>query len=424
MLPARHGEVPLNQLANEPAVTPIGVARLSKMMFDGIDLTPLWRELVGKYIYQRDDAAALMDLAVVEQLFGNLEDGLARQSEALSLCRVYASPFTGGVPRVRLLAFAAAGDIGTNIPLEFLLQGSDVALTTVYVDAGEPLPDPLPAHDLAIVAVGESDRNRPILDHIRSLTSAWPRPVLNLPNHITRLSRDSLYALLETAPGVVMPMTVRVSRLTLGKLAAGDVGIAEFLPDGGFPIIVRPVGSHAGLGLEKLAAPGDLGEYLATHPADEFYVSRFVDYSGADGLFRKFRVVFIEGRPYACHMAISDQWMIYYLNANMKESAAKRAEEERFMAQFDGGFAERHREALAAIAARVDLEYFGIDCAETRDGELLLFEADIAMIVHAMDDPALFPYKVPQMQKVFGAFCDMLRRRCPARPRPEANARP
>src|SRR5579863_4896547 len=192
MLPPRHGEVPLNQLANELAATPIGVARLSKMMFDGIDLTPLWRELVGKYIYQRDDAAALMDLAVVEQLFGNLEDGLARQSEALSLCRLYASPFTGREPSVRLLAFAAAGDIGTNIPLEFLLQGSDVALTTVYVGEGEPLPDPLPAHDLAIVAVGESDRNRPILDHIQRLTSTWPRPGLNLPRRISRLSRGTL----------------------------------------------------------------------------------------------------------------------------------------------------------------------------------------------------------------------------------------
>ncbi|HYM03678.1 MAG TPA: hypothetical protein VET85_12080, partial [Stellaceae bacterium] len=307
--------------------------------------------------------------------------------------------------------------------LEFLVQGSDVALTTVYVGEGEPLPDPLPAHDLAIVAVGESDRNRPILDQIQRLTSTWPRPVLNLPERISRLSRDTLHALLKTAPGLVMPMTVRVDRFTLDKVASGDVVVTEFLPDGAFPIIVRPVGSHAGLGLAKLAAPGDLGEYLATHPADAFYVSRFVDYSGADGLYRKFRVVFIEGRPYACHMAISDQWMIYYLNANMKESAAKRAEEERFMTQFDGGFAERHRAALAAIAARVDLEYFGIDCAETRDGELLLFEADTAMIVHAMDDPALFPYKVPQMQKVFGAFCDMLRRRCAARPRPEAIGR-
>jgi hypothetical protein len=103
--------------------------------------------------------------------------------------------------------------------------------------------------------------------------------------------------------------------------------------------------------------------------------------------------------------------MIYYLNADMKGNAGKRAEEARFMAEFDEGFARRHGAALAAIAQRVGLDYFGIDCAETADGRLLLFEADIAMIVHAMDSPAIFPYKPPQMRKVFDAFCALLHRR-------------
>jgi hypothetical protein len=31
------------------------------------------------------------------------------------------------------------------------------------------------------------------------------------------------------------------------------------------------------------------------------------------------------------------------------------------------------------------------------------------MIVHSMDPPELFPYKPPQMEKVFGAFRAMLR---------------
>ena len=50
-------------------------------------------------------------------------------------------------------------------------------------------------------------------------------------------------------------------------------------------------------------------------------------------------------------------------------------------------------------------------CAETRDGRLLVFEADAAAIVHLMDPPDLFPYKQPQMRRVFAAFEDLLRRR-------------
>jgi hypothetical protein len=95
----------------------------------------------------------------------------------------------------------------------------------------------------------------------------------------------------------------------------------------------------------------------------------------------------------------------------MKESAAKRAEEAQFMARFDSDFARRHGPALAAIAERVGLDYFGIDCAETAAGALLVFEGDIAMIVHAMDSPETFPYKPPQMRKVFDAFRAMLHAR-------------
>lgn len=392
--------------------TPIGIARLSKMMFDGQDLTPLWRDLIGKYIYQHDDAASLMDLATVEQLFGNLEDGLARQAEALEQCRVYRSPVAGPAPRLKLLAFAAPGDLGTNTPLEFLLEGSDVALSTVYIVPGLPLPEQIPEHDVAFVAVGESDANLPILAEIERLVARWKHPVLNRPDRILQLSRERLFALLDGAPGIVMPMTLRLDRTSLERLGAGTVALADLLPDGEFPLIARPVGSHAGNGLMKLDGAAAMTAYLAARRETEFYVSRFVDYRGEDGLFRKYRVVFIDGKPYACHMAIADQWMIYYLNADMKGSATKRAEEERFMAEFDTGFARRHAAALAALAERVGLDYFGIDCAETNDGGLLLFEADIAMIVHAMDSPSIFPYKPPQMRKVFAAFCALLHRRC------------
>ena len=118
----------------------------------------------------------------------------------------------------------------------------------------------------------------------------------------------------------------------------------------------------------------------------------------------------VDGVPHICHFAVSSHWMIHYLNAGMDASAAKRAEEAHCMAHFDEGFARRHAAALRAIDARMGMPYLGIDCAETRDGELLVFEADNAMIVHAMDAQALYPYKRPAMQKVFTAFRAMLAR--------------
>jgi hypothetical protein len=115
-------------------------------------------------------------------------------------------------------------------------------------------------------------------------------------------------------------------------------------------------------------------------------------------------------------MAIAERWDIWYLNAGMSASAAKRFEEERFMRTFDVGFGRRHRAALTALSDRVGLDYFTVDCAETRDGSLLIFEADNTAVVHNMDPPGVFPYKAPQMRRIFDAFVAMLERRVgPAR---------
>ena len=113
-------------------------------------------------------------------------------------------------------------------------------------------------------------------------------------------------------------------------------------------------------------------------------------------------------------MAISEHRIIHYHDAGMRESAEKRAEEARFVSDFDVDFARRHASALRAIADRVGLDYFAIDCGETPDGKLLLLEVGVAMIVHSMDSPDLFPYKAAQMRKVRDAFRAMLRGKCAA----------
>ena len=202
---------------------------------------------------------------------------------------------------------------------------------------------------------------------------------------------------------------VQLSGLVLPQNLAA--GIAADVP---FPVIVRPRGSHAGVGLAKIDDRAALGRYLLERQEQEFFVSRFVDYASADGLFRKYRVVFVDGRAYACHMAIADRWDIWYLNAGMAFSDSKRLEEASFMQTFDDAFAVRHQHALDAMADQVGLDYFTVDCAETKSGELLIFEADNTAVVHNMDSPEVFPYKGPQMHKIFDAFAAMLFHRAAA----------
>ncbi|MEJ2375309.1 MAG: hypothetical protein P8Y53_01195 [Pseudolabrys sp.] len=203
-----------------------------------------------------NEAAAWLDLSTIAHLQGWPDDRLALQSVALKLCRLYHQPPATATARpLRLLALMAPGDFMANIPIEFMVAGSDVALDMLYLVEDEPLP-PLPEHDVALVAIAEQRANQALLG--RLATQAWPKPLLNAPAHIAR----------------------------------------------------------------------------------------------------------------------------------------------------------RHARAFAAIAERFALDYVPFDCGETPDGQLLVFEAGTNMIVHSMDPPELFPYKPPQMQKVFGAFQTMLRDAC------------
>jgi glutathione synthase/RimK-type ligase-like ATP-grasp enzyme len=202
---------------------------------------------------------------------------------------------------------------------------------------------------------------------------------------------------------VVVAKTVRCERSALeGMRETSD--LSRLLPGEAFPIIVRPVGTHAGAGLSKLDGLEELRSYLQERREEEFYLAPFIDYRSPDGLFRKQRIAFIGGKAFISHMAISDHWMVHYLSAGMEESNDKRAEEAHFFEQFDSEFAVRHRAAFESLHRRIGLDYFGIDCAELPDGRLLVFEVDVAMIVHSLDPEHLYPYKRPAMARLFAGF--------------------
>lgn len=385
----------------------IGLTKLMRMAHSDCDLAPLGSQLI-KRAETDTSGHALMDLSTVLQLRGNRDLALTLQAQAIEIQQLYSPPTATGSVNIRLLAIMGAGDLMSNTPLEFLLENSDVALDIVYVTQDLPLPDHLPDHDVLFVAIAQSDQNMPLLKQIDASLASWPRPVLNRPDRIALMSRNEACALLKSAPGVEMPITVRIARSTLEQVADEQRSLTDILEDGNFPIIIRPVDSHAGKDLDKIENKEALVNYLQSMPNNEFYISRFVDYRGQDGFFRKYRIVLIEGKPFICHVGISAHWMIHYLNAGMAESAEKRVEEERFMISFDSRFASKHAAAFRAINERVGLDYLGIDCGETADGKLLIFEIDSCMIVHAIDPVDIFPYKQPQMHKVFSAFRQML----------------
>jgi hypothetical protein len=377
------------------------MAKIVRLSTEGEDLTKLWTSLV-------DDADETtmpgrgMDLSVLAQLKGDRALGLQIQDDMLHKQQLYSFRPVLEAAGLRVLALAAASDIGCNTPIDFLLEGSDVQLAIYYVLPGKPFPKILPDHDVAIVIAPTTKDGEIALAEIESVAAHWPRPLINLPSSIRKLERDSLYVALEGVPGLIIPKTERLARAYLEAVAGeGQERIS-------YPIIIRPPGSHAGAGLERIDTGPELRSYLQRHAENEFFISSYIDYSSADGMFRKFRVAIIGGRGFAVHMGISDEWKVWYASADMAVNVENRVEEAVFMQFFDDEFGSRHGPALAALAERVGLDYVVTDCAETRDGNLLIFEADNCAIVHDIDPVNVFPYKGAQMRKVFGAFIALL----------------
>lgn len=388
---------------------PIGLAKLTRLAFAGIDLGQIAGRLLGMCERDPSHAGALMDLSTIDQLNGNLAVGLQRQAMALSKQRVFHSTCCGANARLRILAFVAAADIGANTPLEFLLEGSDIALTMVYVLPGRPLPSDIPDHDVAFVAIAATQANRIILGELERLLDWWPVPVINLPHLVSMLEPEELASTLSSIERLETPVWTHIRRHDLSRsIQSESTGQS---PPRRFPVVIKP---HSDLNIgrraEKMDSGAELASYLSAREEKLFSISPFIDCRNEDGLFRKFRIFFIDGRPYACHMSVSDVWNAAYFEARMETSAQRRLEEENFLVNFDADFAARHATTFAALVQRVGLSYFGIDCAETPSGELVVFKADHALLVHDMDPVDIFPYKPGQMRKIFDAFSAYLYR--------------
>ncbi|SFK66259.1 ATP-grasp domain-containing protein [Shimia haliotis] len=385
----------------------LGIAHLSHLAYRGETLQSQQLSCLNALFRDDNASAALMDLSVIAQIHGNREMGLEWQDKALAKHRAFCVNQCQG-PQPRVLVFAEAIDMGGNTPIEFLLMDSGFEVITLY-PSDTMHPAELPHHEVAFCAA-RADRPtaQEFFATVRRLTLNSGKPVLNLPDTLIQPERDVLQTLFADTPGLRTARTARFSRTELVASLQTQSALHDAV--GAYPVIIRPLGSHAGIGLVKLSSSEDLDTYLAQRDETAFFVSEFINYaSPQDGLFRKQRVVFVDGKSYPAHMAISDRWDLWYMNAGMDTSADKRAEEAAFMDNF-ATFQSRHATALKVVNDAFDLHYLGIDCAEDRDGNLVVFEVDNALIVHNMEPAALYPYKGAHMRRLFDAFEAMLLR--------------
>ena len=276
-----------------------------------------------------------------------------------------------GIPLVMLVAA-----VGGNIPVQHWIDDRIFAVTAVYADFFDPA-DPLPAHAMIVNAIGDADLCGTALASAERIVAGCTAPLINHPGLVRVTGREGNARRLADIPGVVAP---RITTLS-GAAALG------------FPLLVRAPGYHTGQFFMRVESPDDLAEATASLPRGNPLAIEYLDARGADGMARKYRVMFIGGTLYPLHLAISSDWKVHYFTAAMEASPAFREEERRFLEDMPAVLGARAMAALTKIQTALGLDYAGIDFAVGADGSLLLFEANATMAIIPLPPNPIWDYR-------------------------------
>jgi len=258
--------------------------------------------------------------------------------------------------------------------------------------------------DVVVNMVADADNGEDILPVIQGLVDRLGRPTVNPPGVVLGTDRETMAKRLAGLPLCRIPRTTRLAGSTL--LAAAENGCLD-----GFslPLLVRLAGNHGGDDFEKLDTREAILAFVARRPEANYYLAEYVDYRSADGLFRKYRWISVDGAIHPYHLAIHDDWKVHHFRTDMANQAALRQEELAFLQEPSGVFDEAHQAALRSVAGATGLNYCGIDCSLDQEGRIVVFETNAAMLVHDEKDP-LFTYKNPYIGRIKSAFDAMLGR--------------
>ncbi len=291
----------------------------------------------------------------------------------------------------------AAADSG-NVPLRHLLPKCHFTIIRWYIEYATPRQfDTLPRFGAVFNSIGDADFIPQISsDTAQDLTKLGSK-LLNPFDLVALTSRDNLANLLRTIPSVVVPTTIRLA-------CAGAPATLPAELQG--PVLLRPAGSHGGAGVVKLAKLTD----AAADPKPGSFLTEYVDCRAADGWYRKYRAIFVGGKAFPYHLAISSQWLVHYWTAGMDCDPVRRAEESAFLHDPAEAIGSSAWAAIDAIGRRLGLDYAGIDFAILPDGRVLVFEANATMLVHPERD-TMFAYRRPAIAAIQEAFTGMIQER-------------
>ena len=249
--------------------------------------------------------------------------------------------------------------------------------------------------------MGDADRYKLALGQAVMLVEKLGTPCFNHPAALLRTTRDGIAARLAGIPGVLVPLTVRISPNSIEDFpqAVEEYGLR-------YPVIARLVGTQTGRTQILIESAGEWARFHGISWRErEVYLTQYVECRDLDGFYRKQRLGFVGGRAFPISLQTGRMWSVH--------SAIRPPEgvssEEIWLEAFEATMLPQLEERLTEIFKRVGLEFFGMDFSLRPDGNIVVFEVNASMSMLSLDRVARNPYLGPVRHRVREELFALLR---------------
>jgi cytochrome c-type biogenesis protein CcmH/NrfG len=377
---------------------PMGYVNLGNALFEDGDAAAAESTYLAGLRVRPEYPNLHFALSLLYREAGDADSALKHHQLAFVQPLVTVAPFFGaGAPIDVLLLLAAHGG---NVVTHPFFDNRVVRLYTLVAEGYQPWLE-LPPHHVVFNGIGDVDRSLAPLRVAVEIAARSGRPVINDPAAVLATSRAGVTERLARIPGVIAPHTIALPR---GSVTAEELERRGFT----FPLLLRSPGHHTGTHFQWVDSPHMLAAVRDALPGLELLVIAYLDGRGADGMYRKYRVLFIGGRLYPLHLAISPNWKVHYFSADMTDRADHRAEEAAFLADMERALGAGTIAALERIAATLGLDYGGIDFGRDAAGNILLYESNATMAVFPPPPDEHFAYRRAPVERVIAAIRQLI----------------
>jgi tetratricopeptide (TPR) repeat protein len=376
---------------------------LGKSLFELNEIEPAISSFQEAVALNPRDSESINWIGALKQLQGDHAGAQAAYAESARIQPLIRRPAAKQPAEFRVLTLYAP--FGGNTPTEYLFQDAFFDTDTLSLFASREYDTATLGQNIQLVInlISDADQTEALLPLAAELVDRFGLPTVNHPRQVQQTTRDAVANLLQGIPGCRIPQALRLK----AGADCSEAALEAILPFSS-TVLVRPVGTHGGDDFEKVEDVAALAAFLSQRPDHDHYLIEYIDYLSADGHFRKYRFIFIEDQILPYHLCIGRDWKLHHINTDMAHQPWMQQEEAAFLNDSAAVFGPKQHRALQEIRQRIGLNYFGIDCGLDESGNVVVFEVNASMLVHARNEG--FLYKTPAVERIKRAYDAMLRK--------------